>query len=114
MWRDDALLLDMLIAAKHTRDFNTGKSWSDFAQDKILQSATQFQFQIIGEAATKISEDRRNSIPHIPWDKIIGFRHRVVHDYPRIELPKVWAIVENHIEPLIAVLTKVVPPEEPC
>jgi uncharacterized protein with HEPN domain len=110
MWRDDALLLDMLIAARYVQQFNTGKTWAEFEQDLVLQSATQYQLQIIGEAASKVSAERRAQIQSIPWEKIIGFRNRLVHDYPRIELPKVWAVVEANIQPLIVILERIVPP----
>jgi len=38
-------------------------------------------------------------------------RHRLVHDYPRIELPKLWNTVQEHLEPLIVILEKLTPPE---
>ena len=113
MWRDDALLLDMLLAARKVREFTAGRTADDFAADRILQSATQYELQIIGEAAGKISEQYQAEHPEIPWRKIIAFRHRLVHDYLRIELPKVWVIVEQHIPPLIAALEALVPPDSP-
>lgn len=113
MWRDDALLLDMLLAALHAREFNAGKTWDDFAADKLLQAATQYNLQIIGEAASKVSDEIQSAHPEIPWSKIIAFRHRLVHDYPRIELPKAWNIVTEHVPPLIAALEKIVPPDQP-
>jgi Protein of unknown function DUF86 len=54
----------------------------------------------------------RETHAEIPWEKIAAFRHRLVHDYPRIELPKVWAVVENHLGPLISALEPLVPPAE--
>ena len=89
MWRDEALLLDMLIAARHVRDFASNLSQDGFASDILVQSAVQHQLQIIGEAASKVSEDLRKSHPEVPWTPIIGLRHRLVHDYPRIDLMKV-------------------------
>lgn len=37
--------------------------------------------------------------------------HVLQHDCPRIDLPKVWLIVENQVPPLIAALEPLVPPE---
>lgn len=34
MWRDDHLILDMLIYARQTRQFNTGVTWERFSADK--------------------------------------------------------------------------------
>ncbi len=36
----------------------------------------------------------------------------MVHDYPRVELPKVWAVVQNNLAPLIAALEPLVPPDD--
>jgi uncharacterized protein with HEPN domain len=112
MWRDDALLLDMLLASRRVATFNHGKTWSDFEADVMLQSATQYQLQIIGEAAGKVSAAVRAAHPDIPWPKIIAFRHRLVHDYPGIELPTVWSIVQDHVPPLITALEGIVPPND--
>lgn len=113
MWRDEHLLLDMLIYARRVRDFNAGADWQRFSTDLMLQHATQYALQCIGEAASRISKECRQSHPEIPWERITSFRHRMVHDYPRIELPKVWAVVENHIGPLIAALEPLIPPPPP-
>jgi len=112
MWRDEPLLLDMLIYARQARQFNAGVTWSRFAADKQLQYATQYSIQCVGEAAFKVSKEYRQAHPEIPWEKIAAFRHRLVHDYPRIELPKVWAVVEHHLTPLITALEPLVPPDD--
>jgi len=109
MWRDEHLLLDMLIHARRAVKFNSDVTWERFASDEMLQAATQYSLQIIGEAASKISREYRATQPQIPWDRIIAFRHRMVHDYPRIELPKVWAVVQNHLPSLIADLEHLIP-----
>jgi len=111
MWRDEHLLLDMLIYARRAREFNAGVTWERFSSDMMLQHATQYTLQCIGEAPFKVSREFREAHPEIPWEKIAAFRHRMVHDYPRIELPKVWAVVQNHVAPLIAALEPLVPPD---
>ncbi|HWL91982.1 MAG TPA: HepT-like ribonuclease domain-containing protein [Phycisphaerae bacterium] len=70
--------------------------------------------QIIGEAASKISVEYRQAHPEIQWSEIVGLRHRLVHDYTRVDTTKVWEIVQNHIAPLIAVLEPLVPPPPPA
>jgi uncharacterized protein with HEPN domain len=110
MWRDEHLVLDMLIHARKARDFNAGRTWEKFAADEMLQFATQRVLQIVGEAAWKVSEEYRSAHPDIPWPQIAGLRHRLVHDYTRIDLALVWEIMQKHVEPLIAALEPLVPP----
>ena len=117
MWRDDAYLLDMLLYARKARDFNIGVGHERFAAEppgfslrghpRMLKHAAPF----VGEAAGKVSAECRNAHPEIAWDKVINLRHRLVHDYPRIELPKLWNIVQNHIPALIGALEPMVPPD---
>jgi len=40
-------------------------------------------------------------------------RNRIAHEYFRLDLLKVWEIVENDIPALIAAIEPLVPPEEP-
>jgi uncharacterized protein with HEPN domain len=112
MWRDEAYLLDMLLAARDVRRFTHGLDWQDFAHDRILQNAVMHLIQTIGEAARKISPEFRAAHPAIPWTEVIGMRHRLVHEYFRIIPEKVWEVVRHDVEPLIAALEPLVPPEE--
>lgn len=88
MWRDDACLLDMFIHARRARSFTEGETLESFVGDAKLQYSTLHVLQIVGEAASKISPEFRRGHPEIAWERIINLRHRLVHDYPRIELPK--------------------------
>lgn len=111
MSRDDALLLDMLLAARKALRFTQGTEWPEFEKDELVQNAVMHVIQIVGEAATKISESFKNLHPEIPWKAISGMRHRLVHDYTRIDVPTVWRVVQSHLPPLIAQLEPLVPPE---
>lgn len=112
MWRDDAYILDMLIFARKAIEFNRDGLEQEFLRDSQRQYATQYALQVIGEAASKVSPEFRTSHPTIPWKQVIGLRHRLVHDYPGIELQKVWTVVNNHLNPLISQLEEIVQPNE--
>lgn len=80
MWRDDAYMLDMLLAARKVEDFTIGISWEKFKANDLLQNAVMYQIQIIGEAARRISQQHRDAHSEIPWQMIIGMRNRLVHE----------------------------------
>ncbi len=111
MSRDPALLLDMLLAARKVLEFAGRTSRDDFLTDEFAQSAIQYQIQIIGEAAFKLSNECREQHPQIEWKAIAGLRHRLVHDYAGIEPDRIWDVVENHVPELIRLLEPLVPPE---
>lgn len=113
MLRDEALLLDMLLAAHKATRFTQGVDWAKFEKDELVQYAVMHVIQIIGEAATKVSDEFKASHAEIPWQPISGMRHRLVHDYTRIDVPTIWRVVQVHLPPLIAQLAPLVPPEPP-
>ena len=112
MWRDDAYLLDMLLAARKVRAFTTGVDEHRFQADEVLQNAVLRLIQIIGEAARKVSPEFKRSHSEIPWQEIVGMRHLLVHEYFRIIPEKVWEVVERDLPPLIRTIEPLVPPDD--
>ncbi len=112
MWRDDAYLLDMLLAAGKVLEFTQGATSQKFRVDELMQNGVMRQIQIIGEAARKISPDFRKEHPAIPWQGIIGMRNRLVHEYFHIIPERVWEVVETDIPELIKLIEPLVPPDE--
>ena len=53
--------------------------------------------QVLGEAAYKLSEEFRSRHTRVPWPKILGMRHILVHDYFRIDHDIVWGVVETDL-----------------
>src|SRR5208283_6055028 len=55
MWRDDALLLDILDCSRHALEFSKEVDYEHFQKNAQLHSAVLHQLLIIGEAASKTS-----------------------------------------------------------
>ena len=111
MWRDEAYFLDILIAARKVKRYLSGVTEEEFAQNELLQDATVRQLEIIGEAARRVSEEARKAHPEVPWHELIGMRNRLIHEYFRVDVPKVWDTALNDIPVLIALMEPLVPPE---
>ena len=69
--------------------------------------------QIIGEAARKVSDESRATHSGIPWTEIIGMRNRLVHEYFRIDVEKIWETARDDIPTLVRLIEPLVPPEDP-
>lgn len=112
MWRDSAYLLDMLVNARRVLRYMSGADRERLERDDVLQDAVVRRLQIIGEAARKVSPETRQTHPEIPWERVIGMRHRLVHDYRRVNLDVVWEVAQESIPELVRLLEPIVPPEE--
>jgi uncharacterized protein with HEPN domain len=68
--------------------------------DALLHDALLFQFVVIGEAVKNLAPETRVSEPEIPWADVAGLRDLIAHEYFRIEIDRVIAIVERDLPPL--------------
>lgn len=61
-------------------------------------------FEVIGEAANRLTENYKNNNPEIEWSHLRGFRNSIVHEYFGIDLEIVWHIIEENLAELLTVL----------
>jgi len=111
MRRDEAYLLDILIAARRALKYMQGVSRDDFEKNEMLQDAIARPLEVIGEAAGQISDEYRETHVDIPWHKMVGMRNRLIHEYFRVNYGVVWDTVKNDLPDLIKLLETIVPPE---
>ena len=111
MRRDEAYLLDILLAARRAQKYIQNMKWEEFETNEIVQDAVVFPLEIMGEAAGRISEDFREAHSDIPWHKIIGVRNQLIHEYFRINLKTVWDTLKIDLPDLIQMLEPLVPDE---
>jgi uncharacterized protein with HEPN domain len=110
--RDAVLLLDMLLAAHDAQGFVSGLDKGAFLASRLHQSAVIRSLEVIGEAASDVSTATQVAYPQIPWRDITGMHHRLIHGYADVDLGRVWDTVQSHLDPLIAVLKKIVPADD--
>ena len=105
MFRHDAIRLrHMLDAAQEAIAFARGRTRSDLNDSRMLVLSLVKAIEIIGEAAFRISPATRAELQDIPWDAIIGMRHRLVHAYFDINLDILWRTVTDELPELVDVL----------
>ena len=100
--RDHLLLLqDMLEAALKIRRYTKDLDFDLFSKDDKTVDAVIRNFEIIGEAANGIDFNYKSINSGLEWNRIRGFRNRIVHDYFGIDYEIVWTIIENDLDNLI-------------
>lgn len=101
--RDTNLLLeDILESALKIQRYSSGLDFEGFMNDEKTVDAVIRNFEIIGEAANQIDESYREQNPEIEWNRIRGFRNRIVHEYFGIDYEIVWSIMQEYLNQLIA------------
>ena len=94
---DDIRLRHMLDAAREAVAFARGRTRADLDKDRQLVLALVKDVEIVGEAATQVTEPARQRLAQIPWERIVGMRNRLVHAYFDINLDIVWNTVTGRL-----------------
>lgn len=113
---DDMVRLHhMLDYASEAVEMVQGRRRDDLKRDRMLQHALVRVVEIVGEAATRVSEEGQQRFPSIPWQYARGMRNRLVHGYDRIDLDVLWDTVQHDLPPLIVELRRILgnPPDPP-
>ncbi len=97
----ELLIEDILCAVEKIQRHVAGMTFEEFTLDEKTLDAVVRNFEIIGEAANRLQIDFRNQRPNVDWDRIRGFRNRIVHDYFGIDYTIVWNIIEQFLPELL-------------
>jgi uncharacterized protein with HEPN domain len=108
---DEIRLRHMLEAAREAISFAQGRTRGDLETDRQLVLALVKDIEIVGEAASAVTESTRMELADIPWQRIVAMRNRLVHAYFSINLDIVWQTVQQDLPALIAQLERIVSPE---
>jgi len=100
----------MLVAAKEAMEFTAGKTRKNLEKDRMRVLAIIKSIEIIGEAASKVSEEFKSENKNIPWNDITSMRNRLIHAYFDVNLDIVWQTIKTDLPDLIKALEKIVPP----
>ena len=89
-----------------------GRSREDLDADRMFSRAVVRDIEIVGEAASQVTPETRESLSTIPWASVVGMRNRLVHGYFDIDLDRVWDTVKEDLPALISELRSVLPGRE--
>ncbi len=109
MSRDDASLLDIARASRLILQFAQSLTKEELTNNLEKQSAILYQIVVIGEAVKRLSSEFRAQHPAIPWRDIAGMRDILTHQYDKVEVDDVWAVVQQDIPSLLKMIEPLLP-----
>lgn len=110
--RDRQSLQDMLENAQRALALVGGRRQAEFEADWVANLALIRLFEVIGEAATRVSAEARTQSADIPWRSIIGMRNRLIHGYDVVDADAVWRAVHEDLPPLVEQLERALANQE--
>ncbi len=76
-----------------------------FMRERLIQDGVVRNFEIIGEAAGRLSPSLRDT-SGFPWAKVVAFRNRLIHGYWSVDLRLVWDVIEHELPALKATVDR--------
>ena len=105
---DRIRVMHMLEAAETVATFIAGRDRLALDQDRMLLFALVRAMEIIGEAATKVSAETRQTAPAVPWRQIMAMRNRLVHAYFDIDRDILWKTATEEVPMVHALLSPMI------
>lgn len=105
---DIAKLSDMIDYAQDAIDLLGTMTAEQMIADRRTFLAVSRCVEVVGEAGWKLSDDLKKAHTAIPWPLIAGMRHRLVHDYARVDPGIVHKVIVQHLPPLIGQLKMII------
>ncbi len=96
----------MLGAVERIGRYTAGMTQEQFARDEKTVEAVCFALVVIGEAASRVSEEDQARAPELPWRKMRGMRNIAVHEYFGLDLETLWLTATRDVAALKPLLER--------
>ena len=107
--RDTGFLWDMLDAVNSIALFVGDSDERQFELNDQLRSAVSWQVIVVGEAARRVSRERRAS----DWQLLLHQRNIYAHDYDAVSADELWELVRMYVPRLAELIAPLLPPLPP-
>lgn len=91
---DTVYLQDILEAIEIINRYVGDKTEYEFSKDLMLQDAVTRRFEIIGEAATKISDLLKKENPQVQWRLMKEMRNKLIHEYFGVSAVTIYSTIK--------------------
>lgn len=95
-------IYDIRHACQLILEFIEGKQKKDYLSDALLQSATERQLEVIGEAINQLAKLDPTVADRITnYKRLIGLRNILIHGYADIDDELIWDLLQTNLATLV-------------
>lgn len=105
--RDLARFQHMLEASRAAVSHLSGKSREDLDYNRLLLNGVVRELEILGEAASQVTQASREKYPYLPWREMIGLRNRLIHAYFDVNIQTIWLVIKESLPSLVLQLEEI-------
>ena len=92
---DQDRILDMIEMCDLLLEY--ASDLSRLADDPVTQAAAQRWIEVLGEAASNVSDVTKSAYPEVAWREITGIRVILAHAYFHIEPDIIGNVIEHDV-----------------
>lgn len=75
--------------------------------DEFSQWAVTTPLYNIGEQVYQLSKEIKEHYPDLPWNKVSGLRHRLIHDYDGVNWTIIVEVIFKEMDPFIQAIKRI-------
>ncbi len=108
MKREDTVYLrDILESIEIIDQHLNGMTEFEFSKNLLVQDAVIRRFEIIGEAAYKISAEFKSKHPELEWQLMKDMRNKLAHEYFGISMSTLYSTIKSDLPILSGSIHKI-------
>jgi uncharacterized protein with HEPN domain len=100
------LLADIHTSITNILEFTKGMTFEMYESDIRTKHAVERNFEIIGEAASRVPDEYKSVYSGIEWRILKDFRNFIIHEYFGINDQIVWDTIQFRLPELLVSFSK--------
>jgi len=102
MLKDDTIYLEHIHdSLLRIEEYLLNVTEDTFNRNLLLQDGITRQFEIVGEAAKRVSIDFKKQHADILWKLMTDMRNKLIHDYFDVRTDILWETAKSDVPPLL-------------
>lgn len=100
-------ICDILESIEKIQRYILNLTFEEFVNSPMVRDAVARNFEIIGEAGSRVPEELQDRYPQVPWFKMKAIRNIMAHEYFRVDLSIVWETATVDLPQLLPPIQKI-------